>query len=650
MIGMKRIQFPAGAILFVMPILLFFAPHEGAAQTQERIVHLSDPPRVLVPAVDFLADTPVIDGVLDSFLESLPPRGFSEVDRDDAADPVIPVSYRLAYGTDFFYVYVETEGDHFAFRDRAYQNGDGFHMLLCLPKAGDVATDEFYVIACSAVNDPSQEWCRRIFWYYNVDNIFIPTSPETKLEFRAHDGKLSFELLLPWKDVHPYHPWISKGIGFNMRFVKALDENHRNEYIVVPDELGAENRNRLYAHLEFDKPALASGAQSYFLPSKNHLAAGETIAGTTVTLAAGPYDEDIRVRIKTGEGTTVGYSIGQYACETGLTTYEFKLDTAERIPGGYKLEWYSIKNNSRGESGLSILPAIDVAGMKERLSAAAGGIAAGSVTTIEFLLQEMEDELAKIRSYETCAVQRTALFKILGSIERAELGIDDVANRRGYHRRAYRSQLDGTLQPYCVKIPDDLDVTSKYSLIVFLHGSASDETDIVGFDQVIPEGYIALGPRGRGPSNGFHADNAQVDIAEAIDDVVANYPIDTKKIVLAGFSMGGYGVYRTFYETADKFRALVVLSGIPYQRGRDFEDPAPDFRDETLLKRFAGVPMFIFHGMQDRNCPYDLTASLVENLRSAGAHVQFETDSECGHQQPGPATYEKYYEWLRNLW
>jgi predicted esterase len=210
--------------------------------------------------------------------------------------------------------------------------------------------------------------------------------------------------------------------------------------------------------------------------------------------------------------------------------------------------------------------------------------------------------------------------------------------------------LDGTLQPYCVKIPDDLDATFNYPLIVFLHGSASDETDIIGFDRVIPGGYIALGPRGRGPSNGFHDDNAQVDIAEAIDDVVANYPIDTTKIVLAGFSMGGYGVYRTFYETPDKFRALVVLSGLPYLRGWDFEDPPPEFQDKTLLKCFAGIPMFVFHGMKDRNCPYDLTVSQVENLQAAGAQVQFETDPERGHQQPGPATYEKYYEWLRSLW
>lgn len=650
MIDMNRRQFPVGAIPFMMLILLCLVPRESVAQTQERIVHLSDSPRVLVPAVDFLADAPVIDGVLDSSLDRLPLRGFSEVTLDDAADPVIPVSYRLAYGTDFFYVYIETEGDDFAFRDRAYQNGDGFHMLLGLPKPGGAATDEFYLIACSAVNDPSQEWCRRIFWYYNVDDIFVPTSPETKLEFKAHDGKLSFELYLPWKDVHPYHPWISKGIGFNMRFVKAIDEDRRSEYIVVPDEIAAENSNRLYAQLQFGKPALDSGAQSYLLPSKNYSVAGETIAATAVTLSAGTYDEDVRVRINTGEGTTVGYSIGQYACETGLTTHEFKLDTAERIPGGYELEWYSIKNDSRGETGLSVLPTLDFVRMNERLSAAAGGIAAGSVATIQFLLQEVEEELAGIKPYETCADQRTALFELLRSIERAELGIDDVANRSGYQRRAYRSKLDGTLQPYCVKIPDDMDATSDYPLIVFLHGSASDETDIIGFDQVIPDGYIALGPRGRGLSNGFHADNAQIDIAEAIDDVVANYPIDTKKIVLAGFSMGGYGVYRTFYEAPDKFRALVVFSGLPCLRGWGFEVPPPDFQDKALLKRFAGIPMFIFHGMQDRNCPYELTVSLVEGLRAAGAHVQFESDPKWGHQQPGSATYGKYHEWLANLW
>ena len=115
----------------------------------------------------------------------------------------IPISYRLAYGARFFYVYIEAEAETFAYRDRAYQNGDGFTVVLAMPKPGNAPSEEFYVLACSAVDRKQMEWSRKIFWYYNVDNIFLSTGDDMMMEFHDGDGVISFELLLPWDDVHP---------------------------------------------------------------------------------------------------------------------------------------------------------------------------------------------------------------------------------------------------------------------------------------------------------------------------------------------------------------------------------------------------------------------------------------------------------------
>ena len=59
-------------------------------------------------------------------------------------------------------------------------------------------------------------------------------------------------------------------------------------------------------------------------------------------------------------------------------------------------------------------------------------------------------------------------------------------------------------------------------------------------------------------------DHAQEDVAESIDAVREDYPIDDANIILSGFSMGGYGVYRTFFETPKKFIAAAVFAGFPY--------------------------------------------------------------------------------------
>ena len=71
---------------------------------------------------------------------------------------------------------------------------DGFALVIAAPRLDNEPTDEFYVLACSAIKDRRLAWTRHIFWYYNVDHIFLPTSDKTRLEFQASDGKIGFEL------------------------------------------------------------------------------------------------------------------------------------------------------------------------------------------------------------------------------------------------------------------------------------------------------------------------------------------------------------------------------------------------------------------------------------------------------------------------
>jgi predicted esterase len=203
------------------------------------------------------------------------------------------------------------------------------------------------------------------------------------------------------------------------------------------------------------------------------------------------------------------------------------------------------------------------------------------------------------------------------------------------------------LQPYCVNIPESFDPERRYPLIVYLHGSASDETNLTGMLPALPtEEVIALGPRGRGPSNCWTAENAQEDIAEAINAVRASYPIDDSRIILAGFSMGGYGVLRTHLQTPGKFSALAIFSGGPDIGPRWLGAGHPDFRDPANLAAFRDMPIFIFHGRQDRNVPFSATEDFVGKLRAAGADVEFVIDPDRGHERPGEEGIRSFRHWL----
>lgn len=622
------------------------ASAQGTDGVPEGFIQLLPTPSALEPEVGYIGDAPEIDGRLDDRLaELLPVRAFTHYRKRDESNPTTEASFRIGYGSSFLYLYVEAEAESLTYRDRAYQFGDGFSMVIARPMPDGTPTEEFYVIACSAVNRPDKEWSRRIVWYYNIDTIFLRLSRDARLEFAQFDGRIGFELLLPWADIHPYHPWLSDGIGFNLSLIRAVGDS-RNEHIVVPDAVGAELRPRRYALLRFE-PAPDSGPRATFvLPARNHCFAGAPVSATAASSGGGVGDDDVIVRVRSGEGDLVGWSRAQYRCEDAVTRHEFELDTAELLPGGYMLEWYSRINDSRGESPLTVFPAFSSDEWKRRLGKVPVSVPRGACATIELEAEEIEEGLRELYAYEASGALRLRIERLETLMNHAEAGEDPYAEKRGFFRRGFRSGFDGRLQPYGIRIPGDFDPGKRYPLMVYLHGSASDETDIIGKTFLTDGGFIEVAPFGRGESNMYVSDESQADIAEVIDDVILNYPVDESRIILAGFSMGGYGVLRTFYQTPERFRALVVFSADPDLANRWSGGSYPDFTRDEFLRDFEGVPVFVFHGEQDRNAPFESAALAVEKLRAAGARVEFVTEQDTGHEAPGEETVEAYHAWL----
>ncbi len=615
---------------------------EAAKLDDRNTIVLADAPRVLAPEVAFLPRAPEIDGHLDPELTDLSIRRFTRVWKSDPGNPMKDCHYRLAYGTDFFYVYVEAEAEGLTFRDRAFQNGDGFSLVIAVPRPDDQPTEEFYVLSCSAVDKPGLEWTRRIFWYYNVNTIFMRTGEETRLEFSAADGTIAFELFLPWKDVCPNHPWLSEEIGFNLRFVQAVGERGRNEYKVSPGTIGAENMPRWYARLRFEPPRLEEGAQTYVAPLRRNLAVGQSCRAVAATVAARPLTEQVTLEAQgRDQGATTRTEVS-YACDPGLTRHELEAIGGQVPVDDYQLFWHTQQSADRGAWEVTVLPPFDADAMTARLRSARAALSPGSFTTIEFNIERAASLLAALPVYEVASDERRVLEQLEERLEQALRGEDPYAMQTGYLRRAFRSKLDQTLQPYLVRVPDDFDRGRTYPLVVYLHGSASDETDLMGHAFISRGNVIEVAPFGRGPSNGFVPEESQVDIVEAIEDVIANYPVDPGRIVLTGFSMGGYGAYRTFYAHPDRFRAVAVFSGGAHFRG----ESAPDFRDPQYLAPFRDMPVFVYHGEQDRNVSYAGALDVVAGLRAAGARLTFHSEPDKGHEAPGEAVIAAYHRWL----
>ncbi len=617
------------------------------AQNNWENINLAGLDKAVGQEITFLENAPVIDGKLDENLNYLPLRnfclGFKKKD-----DKLIPINFRMAYGTSFLYVYVEAEAPNLTYRDRAYQNGDGFVVTIAKPMPGNAPADEYYDLACSAVNKPQLEWTRRIFWNYNVDKIFVRTSNETKLQFSEGNGKISFELYLPWKDVKPSHPWLSDGIGFNITFCKAIEPNGSSFYQIVNEDLRPLNK-RNYILLKFEKPEIKEKPQTFISLNTGHIEEGKPISATIVTLAANTGKDTIKFAIESGSETGLDEYIKPVEFKPGLTRNSVLIATTVKNNFGYLVNYKSSSNVSFSESrNLTVLPKYSKEAVNNLLQKSNKFLAASTISTIQFLIDEADKKLKNLKEYETCNAEYGNLTNALIYLDSVKSGVDPLYRKTGTVRKAFRSKLDNTLQPYVVNTPINFDKTKKYPLVVYLHGSESYETNLPNY--IIPEGFIAVSPFGRGTSNAFTRDNAQEDIAEAIEAVKKDFPIDDTKILLTGFSMGGYGVYRTFFETPQKYKAIAIFSGGPslgksYSKGA----PAPDFMDEKNLVSFKDIPVFIFHGEKDRNVSFEVTKELKSKLEKAGAKVEYAFDTEEGHSAPTKPSLEKYLDWVKRI-
>ena len=451
------------------------------------------------------------------------------------------------------------------------------------------------------------------------------------------------ECLIPWSEIYPYHPWLSGETGINLAIVKAHGSSSKEWYFLRKDDrIQNEQSPRITVPLIFEQPRVISEKQSYAMLSRNHFPEGDSLSIRFATAPSKESEEAFRVAIYSGEHARVSsLTVGQ-ALDDKVSLKESAVPVSGLGAGGYQLDWASQSGTSKRSLYFTVLPGMSFTELQHELERGKQSMSPGSYATLRFMLSDVMTGLDSLKSYETAYALRTQVEEI-SAIVRSPL--DVIAAKRGILRRGFLSAIDSTYRPYTIKVPTEIEPDKKYSLMVYLHGSGQDDRNIL---EQLPDyrtDMIILAPNGRGTSNCYTADYAQEDIEEAVQDAIRNYPVDTSKIILAGFSMGGYGVYRTFWEHPSRYKALAVFSGSPDLGRRWIGPDQPDFLEERYLAPFSGKDIFIFHGTEDLNIPIGTTRSLAGKLEQTGARVTFIEEAK-GHESPGPGTIVKFKLWL----
>jgi len=124
----------------------------------------------------------------------------------------------------------------------------------------------------------------------------------------------------------------------------------------------------------------------------------------------------------------------------------------------------------------------------------------------------------------------------------------------------YKFSVDDLDRTYWLHVPSDLDLNQSVPVVFVFHGLGARPQDMfkTGFNAIADqEGFIVVYPAlGRGEQPVF--------IRQILSDLGAIVNIDSKRIYLTGYSLGGELAYRSACEMSDTIAAIAAVSGMGY--------------------------------------------------------------------------------------
>jgi len=231
----------------------------------------------------------------------------------------------------------------------------------------------------------------------------------------------------------------------------------------------------------------------------------------------------------------------------------------------------------------------------------------------------------------------------------------------------YRSQVDGSVQPYIVTRPADYgkDLTKTYRTDVVLHGRDPNLTEVKflhQYGQGKAEGdVIRLDIYGRG-NNGYRW-AGETDVIEAVTDFVAveramgRYRLlDPNRVVLRGFSMGGAGTWSIGLHYPSRWCVLGPGAGFTTTHGyvKNLPPKLPDYQEQCLTiydaadyaENVFDVPVVAYAGADDPQL--QAARTIQERIKPLGLNITLLIAPGLKHQFPpawqqkAEADYERY--------
>lgn len=116
-----------------------------------------------------------------------------------------------------------------------------------------------------------------------------------------------------------------------------------------------------------------------------------------------------------------------------------------------------------------------------------------------------------------------------------------------------------------------------------------------------------------------------------VDSICSRYAVDTNRIYLAGYSMGGAGVWLLAYAYPNKFAAIAPMSG---------------WTTKFYADHLVNTPVWVFHGADDSTVTINETEEIIRILREKKAEIKTSIVPGRGHRPPSDEEHWELFNWM----
>jgi predicted peptidase len=183
---------------------------------------------------------------------------------------------------------------------------------------------------------------------------------------------------------------------------------------------------------------------------------------------------------------------------------------------------------------------------------------------------------------------------------------------------------DGTTLLYGRAVPGDYDLKQPRPLVLALH-PGGDKTSYYGAQymrSVFLPGLRELNPimvAPDCPTRAWSDPAAEKAVMALMENMLSEYSIDRRRILVVGFSLGGRGTWFMESRHSDLFTAAIVMAGTT---------------DEPL-ESLGRIPTYIIHSRNDQVVPFGQAEQRAAALERMGRPVKFEALEGLGHFEMG---------------